>query len=410
MFKDYDKYLKASLKVYLFLLVIIFIMKLTGLDYFGLDLNNEIVINISNFITRNILINNLLLFFPLILNQYVIVSFTCNDNSKSMLKYNIILIPIFCLLQGFKIDLFGNYAFAVETLYVFLISYIYCKIHKTKFKPKRFVIIMALVLLTQIISILTRYNYSLEYVKNPIASFILNLDYIVMLLIIHRLNVMKGGNLLWADGSLVDQCSSLLKKRHYSTLQERSQKNYSIFKRLNKQEKATIIIYSIFSLIWNIFTLVVVLYIGKLNNTFIECLFIITSFWLSKKVFGKPFHLKSMLQCFILSNITYYILNRITTPTGISILIPIMLGVGLSYITSKLVKKTYKPLYKGMPKEVFEETIIKVVDKNSDKYKICYDYYIEKQNAIYLSHKYNYTEAGIRKITSRVNDNIKALN
>ena len=91
-------------------------------------------------------------------------------------------------------------------------------------------------------------------------------------------------------------------------------------------------------------------------------------------------------------------------------LIPVMLGVGLSYITSKLVKKTYKPLYKGMPKENFEETILKVTDKGSIKYNICYDFFIEKQNAVYLAYKYKYTEAGIRKITSRVNDNIKALN
>ena len=86
-----------------------------------------------------------------------------------------------------------------------------------------------------------------------------------------------------------------------------------------------------------------------------------------------------------------------------------MLGVGLSYFTSKLVKKTYKPLYKGMPKELFEETILKVVDKDSDKYKICYDYFINKKSALYLSTKYNYTEAGIRKIKDRINNKIKGL-
>ena len=37
MFKDYDKYLKASLKVYLFLLVVIVILKLVGLDYFKME-------------------------------------------------------------------------------------------------------------------------------------------------------------------------------------------------------------------------------------------------------------------------------------------------------------------------------------------------------------------------------------
>ena len=49
MFKDYDKYLSASLKVYLFVLVVIFIMKIVGLDYFGLDMNNEVLLKINNF-------------------------------------------------------------------------------------------------------------------------------------------------------------------------------------------------------------------------------------------------------------------------------------------------------------------------------------------------------------------------
>ena len=48
MFKDYDKYLSTSLKVYLFVLVIIFIMKIVGLDYFGLDVNNPILIKINS--------------------------------------------------------------------------------------------------------------------------------------------------------------------------------------------------------------------------------------------------------------------------------------------------------------------------------------------------------------------------
>ena len=181
------------------------------------------------------------------------------------------------------------------------------------------------------------------------------------------------------------------------------------FKRLDKETKLTYIIYFILSLFWNTLSIIVVLFVARLNDTFIECIFILTSFWLSKRIFGKTFHLSSMSQCFIVSNLTYYFLNRITTPLGISIFVPIMLGVGLSYFTSKLVKKTYKPLYKGMPKELFEETILKVVDKDSDKHKICYDYFVNKQSALYLSGKYNYTEAGIRKIKDRVNNKIKEL-
>ena len=116
-----------------------------------------------------------------------------------------------------------------------------------------------------------------------------------------------------------------------------------------------------------------------------------------------------MMICFIVSNLTYYFLNRVTTPLGISIIIPILLGVGLSYVTSKFVKKTYKPLYRGMPKDLFEETILQVTEKDSDKYNICYEFYIDKKSDLSLSYKYNYTVSGIRKIKDRINEKIKRL-
>ena len=404
MFKDFRKYLSTSIQVYLLLLVLIFIMKLVGLDYFGLDLDNKIVISISNFITKNMLINNLILFFPLIFNQYVIISYTCNDNSKSMLLYNVILIPAFCLLQGFKIDIFGSFAFVIEELYFLIVSYFY----KNQFNLKRFFTITILMMVAQLISILTRYNYSIDYVNSPVANTILNLDYLLMLFIVYKLNFMKGGSESWVDGFQEVQFSSLRKRLNFTKLLERLQESSSSFNKLTKVDKAAFVIYFVLSLLWNLFTVVTVILIAYFNDTIVECIFIITSFWISKRVFGKAFHLKSMAQCFILSNLTYYVLNRITTPIGISILVPIMLGVGLSYITSKFVKN-YKPLYKGMPVDEFNRTILEVVEKDSDKYNICYDFFINKTNAILLGRKYNYTEAGIRKITARVNDKIKAL-
>lgn len=48
MFKDYKKYLSASLKVYLFVLVCVFIMKIVGLDYFGLDMSNSTLFYFKN--------------------------------------------------------------------------------------------------------------------------------------------------------------------------------------------------------------------------------------------------------------------------------------------------------------------------------------------------------------------------
>lgn len=410
MFKDYDKYLSASLKVYIFVLVLVLILKLVGMDYFALAIDNPAMIKITNIIKSNILINNAILFFPLVLNQFVIITLTCNNNSKKMIIYNIILIPIFCLLQGFKLDLFGNYSMLVEIAYFYLASFVYQKLNKKKINNKRFMFVVFGLIAIQAISTLIRYKTTILYIKNPIANLILNLDYIMMIIIIYRLNFMKGECNLWADGSQVEAYLSSLKKINLKKSLKRLQVNLRKFKALPKQERLSISIYIVLSLLWNTLSLVIILLIANLNHTFIECLFILTSFWLSKHAFGKPFHLPSMIQCFIVSNLTYYILNRITTPLGISIFIPILLGVGLSYVTSKLVKKTYKPLYRGMPKELFNETILKIVDKDSVKYKICYDSYINKKSDLSLSFEYNYSIAGIRKIKNRINDKVKELN
>lgn len=392
MFKDYGKYLSASLRVYLLVLIIIFIMKLVGLDYFGLDY--EFVSKIDskiNVFPLNYMINFVLLFIQLYFFTYIIVL----KKPKTTELFVVTLINILSSLLIFTLKI--NFLYSISS---FLILVIYFKIKGSTFKKIfKFLIINTIL---QIISALTRNNTIIEY--SFALSLLLDVDYMLMLFIYYKI-VKEGVSLCQYQTHGL----SLPKKIHLLKLLTKLQEKLRNFKKLDKVSKITFIIYFILSLFWNTLTLVIILLVARLNDTLIECIFILTSFWLSKRIFGKAFHLQSMAQCFVVSNLTYYTLNRITSPLGISILIPIMLGVGLSYFTSKLVKKSYKPLYKGMPKEVFEETILKVIDKDSDKYKICYDYFINKKNALYLAGKYNYTEAGIRKIKDRVNNKIKGL-
>lgn len=402
MFKDYDKYLSASLKVYLFVLIIVFIMKIVGLDYFGLDINNLTLIKLNDFIIK-IKIDYIWYFITMYLYTDIILSISINEYSNKLKLYSLI-ITIINYFNGYFIkNIINNILFSIilDIGIMCISSYIYTK---NKNKIKNTFKIMILMLIYQIISCIIRNNsLNIDY-NNFIINLLLNMDYLLMMIITYM--IYKGGATICG---VVEVYLSSLKKINLKNLQRKLQKNLNNFKKQDKETKLTYIIYFILSLIWNTLSLVIILIVAQLNHTFIECIFILTSFWLSKQTFGKAFHLSSMAQCFVVSNLTYYTLNRITTPLGISILIPIMLGVGLSYFTSKLVKKTYKPLYKGMPKELFEETILKVVDKESDKYKICYDYFINKKSALYLAGKYNYSEAGIRKIKDRVNDKIKEL-
>lgn len=402
MFKDYHKYLSASLKVYTFLLVIIFILKIVRLEYFGIDENNLVINGISSIISNNH-IGDIYYFFAIYIQFYVYLCLVCK---KPKLYIPALIGSIINFGYQIAIPKFNNLGWIYTLLCAFLMIVFPIIVNK-KITFKRQFIFICLMLFYQFLSLFIRnVGYSNNY-NNFVIDSILNFDQILLMGITYNLVFMKGE--IKSCGETLEVGLSLLKKINLSTLPKRLQRNLHNFKALDKETKLTYIIYFILSLIWNTLTIVIVLLVARLNATFIECLFILTSFWLSKRTFGKPFHLPSMKQCFIVSNLTYYILNRITTPLGISILIPIMLGVGLSYITSKLVKKTYKPLYKGMPNNLFEETILKVTDKDSLEYNICYDYYVVNKTALQVSNKYNYTYDSVKKIFKRVNDKIKGL-
>lgn len=396
MFKDYNKYLSTSLKVYLFVLICIFILKLVGLDYFGIDIDKPIFTKIFMFLIEYkivYIVQILLLYFNFYLVKSIILK-----NYK--FDFETLLIPTII-----NIGIYIFYKYNCKELYQvynILVMLIYFTLKKVKFS--RIIKVFIINIIIQFISSVIRNYNTINYVV--IVNLVMNIDYYIMLIIWYKLEK-QGGVKICQNGQEV--YSYLQQKMNLKNLLLKLQKNLHNFKKLDKKTKITYIIYFSLSLIWNTFSVIFVLFIAKLNNTFIECIFILTSFWLSKKSFGKAFHLSSMAQCFIVSNLTYYVLNRITTPLGVSILVPILLGVGLSYVTSKLVKKLYKPLYRGMPEELFNETILKVTDKNSDKYKICYDYFVLKKSAINLSMKYVYSEAGIRKIKDRVNEQIKPL-
>ncbi|MBQ9854110.1 MAG: accessory gene regulator B family protein [Bacilli bacterium] len=399
MFKDYDKYLNASLKVYIFVLVLIFIMKLVGLDYFGLEVDNPTIVKINNFCLKY-KIDHVWQFITLYIQLYLYLCLVCKKKKLYSWALFGTVINILTQIIITKIEAIGILYVVVSFSIMFIIPMIINK----KISFLRQIFYLTLISVYQLISLFVRNIGINENYTNYVIDSLLNIDQIIMLMLTYIIVFKKGEKIC-----LLEAGYSSLKKINLKNLPKKLQENWRNFKKQDKVTKLTFIIYFILSLIWNIFTIITVLFAAMLNDTLIECIFILTSFWLSKREFGKAFHLSSMIQCFIVSNLTYYVLNRITTPLGISILIPIMLGVGLSYVTSKLVKETYKPLYKGMPKEVFENTILKVVDKDSHKYKICYDFYINGKSDLSISLKYNYSVAGIRKIKNRVNDKIKRL-
>ena len=410
MFKDYDKYLSVSLKVYSFVLLLILILKIVGLDYFGMDVNNPALLNLNKFITSYHL-ENIWYAISIYINVYIVVSITTNDNSLKLKLYMLCWLPILIFIQIVKND--NSIFLIIDFIYMLLIALIYLNKKFRKVNLINYILFSFINILFQVISIITR-GQAIEIItRNFILNFIYNLDYFIMVIIFYHLYFKKGSNNLWQMVVSSSSQKLISLKRFLTRLLRRSQnkkKGKTNKKELTKEEKVSNIIFIIIALFWNLFTLFLIVFTALINDTIIECIFITFSFWVTKTVFGKAFHFESVIKCFIVSNLTYFILNKITAPLGISIFIPILLGVGLSYVTSKFVKKAYKPLYRGMPEELFDDTILNVVEKNSTKYRICYEFYIEKESDVSLSFKYNYSVPGIRKIKDRVNKKIEELN
>lgn len=405
MKKDLDKLFSKSIQTYYFLLVIIVIIKLLGGNYFGIVYTNKTINIINDFIMKWKL-ENVWYAITLYVNVYITSAITCNDNSTKLKKFSILTGAFALFLQILKANINLPVLFVIiDFVYLFIFSLIYMKINEkkiTKTNIKNYLVYVVIVNVVQLLSIFVR-NVEVTNKNNFFVYFILNLDFLIVLIILYKTYFMKGGNNLWVEvvssGSqkLISLKTSLVKLR----------KKFLNKKPKSKEEKITFAIYYPLYLLWNLFTMLIIVLIAFLNDAFVEAIFITVAFWVNKRSFGKPFHFKSVAVCFAFSSLTYYILTRITFKTETSFFIPIFLGVALSYVTSHFIKKNTK-LYKGMTKEDLYATIIKATD-DPIVIKICEQYYCDRLDDRKIARNVSYSIDSIRKKRQQVNKDLRNL-
>lgn len=412
MKKDLDKLLSRTLLTYTTVLFAVFVLKMFGLNYFEIDNGNKIINGLNNFIL-NWHLEYVWYFITLFINTFIIMAISCNDNSKNMIKFVTITMPLNILIQYIK----SNYNFPfifvfTDLLYLFILSLWYIKFIKRekifRYNITNYWFFMFINFIYQLISLITRnitIMNQLNIENNFVMNIIINFDYMILIIISYKLYFMKGGKDLWdlVHGYSLDLLISL------KSLPTKLQTSYQTSKPKTTRDELANKIYITLFWLYNFFTVAVVLLIATLNETFIECIFILSSFWINKGVFGKAFHLKKASTCFIVSSLSYYVLNRLTWKIGISFLVPVILGISLSYITSKIMAKNENLyLYKGMSRENFYNLICKVTS-NEEHIKICEMYYVDKQSNLKIALACNYSEINIKKIKEKINKKIKEL-
>ena len=398
MKKDLDKILSSTLKTYFIILIGIFIVKLFGLDYFGLDTRNEIIVWIDDFINRfhlEMVWSTITLYIYI----YILLSISCVDNSKKMKVFTIFALPIALFLQFLKMNINNPYLFVItDLLWLFMFMLVYIKIVKgdkvKRYNIGNYLLYCMLNIIFQLVSMTIR-NIPIvnqtNYEYGNFANIIMNFDYILLSIIAYKLFFNIGGKSLW--DMVVYSFSHLLTL--LKILPTKLQNVYLNNKGKSRFEKISDSIYIPLFILWNIFTLVVVLFIATLNHTFAECIIILCSFWINKRTFGKAFHMPTAFSCFIISNLTYYALNRITIPAGISLIISVILGIALCYITSKFVKT--KKLYRGMSLNEYNSNVLDLYDEESVYYQIGKLFYVDRYSEQWIATKLAYSVPSIQK-------------
>lgn len=394
MKKDLDKLLSSTLKTYSIILIGTFIVKLFGVDYFGLDTGNEIIVWIDNFINRFHL-EMVWYGITLYIYTYIILSISCVDNSKRMKIFTLCILPPCLIIQQLKTTFNIPMLFIfTDLLWLFMLSMVYIKIIKRdkieKHNIANYWIYMGISFIFQLISVSIR-DVEITNQNSFSIYFLLNFDYIILNIIAYKLFFLKGGTSLWAV--VVGLFSHLLAL--LESFPTKLQNFYLNNKSKSRFEKISNSIYIPLFILWNIFTLIVVLFIATLNHTFAECIIILCSFWINKRTFGEAFHMPTAFSCFVVSNLTYYALNRITIPAGISLIISVILGIALCYVTSKFVKT--KKLYRGMSLNEYNSNVLNLYDEESVYYQIGKLFYVDRYSEQWIATKLAYSVPSIQK-------------
>ena len=394
MKKDLDKILSSTLKTYFIILIGIFIVKLFGVDYFGLDTRNEIIVWIDNFINRFHL-EMVWYGITLYIYTYIILSISCVDNSKRMKIFTLCILPLCLVIQQLKTIINCTPLFTItDLLWLFMSALIYIKVIKRdkieKHNISNYFIYCIINIVFQLVSVSIR-NIEITNENSFVNYFLLNIDYIILSIIAYKWFFSKGGQKLWVEvAGLFSHLLTLLK-----SFPTKLQNFYLNNKKKSRFEKISNSIYIPLFILWNIFTLMVVLFIATLNHTFAECIIILCSFWINKRTFGKAFHMPTAFSCFIVSNLTYYALNRITIPASISLIISVILGIALCYITSEFVKT--KKLYRGMSLNEYNSNVLDLYDEESVYYQIGKLFYVDRYSEQWIATKLAYSVPSIQK-------------
>jgi hypothetical protein len=412
--KDKVLIAKLLLKITFIMIIISFFLKLLGFNFFDADTSNKILLWISDFIYYFNLYY-IISFIIIFVQTFIFLRLSCKNKNLKIYFISSIILTLFNIITQLLIHNYlspktqnmYSFIFSVFSLIILLTTTILIDVKKnyndkndTIFKKiwhriKRPIIFSILIFIYQFITLFIRDITAVNRYKY-LYNFLLNFDFMILLLLTYYLFLKKENNIKKireSDFSLVSLLNNIPSKEEVKILVSNLKENKEKFNKLSKFDKTVNVLYTIFFIIGECINLGIVIFIACLNNYLIECLFIILAFQITKKTFG-AFHFKSFIVCFVVSNISFYILSKLTATVDITFVVPAAFGILLGYIASKFIKKTDVAPYRGMAKEHLEN-ICDGKKLKKIEIDILNDYFCNKETLTRLTMKYNYSQTQI---------------
>lgn len=187
----FKKFIEQAYKYCILGLFVCWFMKLFGIDWFGLDLNNKLFQDLDNLFANHLWLKQVYYCFTLMFQTYLLYCIVYNkEETKKSVLYILLITPI-CILTRVltsKGNILYNYSMIVEILFTL------CVITKLNFRkiPKSILVIL-LNILYQMISLNTRSLNLKTHSYGFIGSQILSIDLYLLLYLSKEVARMDDG-------------------------------------------------------------------------------------------------------------------------------------------------------------------------------------------------------------------------
>lgn len=284
--------------------------------------HNERLIALGNFIDSYIILRNLL---SLVSYYFVMILIVYTMLNKPLFKYKPIIISIFIIFIWALKLIFNKYVWSsyFDFSYILLILII-CK-HRW---VNSIIELIKVFIFSFICTFIKTYNNIYIADLPSLIITIIMIDY-YLLFYINYLYVRKEGKdyvklgaILWKSKNLENY------KRSISNFISRCRNNYRSFISNLKQDGWRIYCALIFSII----TYGSILIISFFYNKMLEITISIICFHIFRKYDTKTYHATTSIKCFIVSIITFFVMNNVTLPIEKSAISAIL----LSYLLTKI--------------------------------------------------------------------------